>query len=308
MEPASAMTSRKGVLAVVLIFLSLPAVLAIAAAATFYAHNRSNGTLVSSGQSREYLLYVPKRYDRTRPTPLVISMHGAGGWPMQQMELSRWNRVADREGFLVVYPSGVAGAGPRVWHMGEKKDVQFISDLIDKLQASFNIDPSRIYANGISNGGGMAFVLSCTMSDRIAAVGMVGAANLLRWKWCTDRTPVPMIAFHGTADSMAPYRGGTSWVAAESFPDVGTWTANWARRNRCAPDAVDTIVASDVTRREYAGCADDASVVLYTIRGGGHTWPGGQPLPEWFAGPTSRSIDASQEMWAFFRQHPLRRK
>ena len=80
------------------------------------------------------------------------------------------------------------------------RDVRFISELIDKLEAAYNIDPARIYANGFSNGGGMAFVLSCTLSDRIAAVGMVGAAQTLPWSWCTDHRPVPMIAFHGTAD------------------------------------------------------------------------------------------------------------
>jgi polyhydroxybutyrate depolymerase len=154
----------------------------------------------------------------------------------------------------------------------------------------------------------MAFVLSCKLSDRIAAVGMVGAAQLLPWSWCTDRRPVPMIAFHGTADPLAPYNGGSSWVVRERLPNVETWTANWTRRNRCAPNAVKSPVAADVTRREYTECADDAAVVLYTIQGGGHTWPGGKPLPEWLAGPTSRSIDATREMWAFFRAHPLSRE
>ena len=102
---------------------------------------------------------------------------------------------------------------------GLTKDVRFISDLIDDLEKAYNIDPTRIYANGLSNGGGMAFVLSCTLSDRIAAVGMVAAAQMLPWSWCTDHRPVPMIAFHGTADSIVPYEGGTSWVAPDArFP------------------------------------------------------------------------------------------
>jgi polyhydroxybutyrate depolymerase len=200
----------------VLILITLPAVLALTEAVSYYVRNRSNGSIVSSGQKREYLLYVPKSYDRTKPTPLVISLHGAGGWPVQQMNLSEWNRVAEEQGFIVVYPSGTKGVGPRIWHVGRgsdlMKDVRFISELIDKLEASYNIDPTRIYANGMSNGGGMSFVLSCTLSDRIAAVGMVGAAQTLPWNWCTDRRPVPMIVFHGTADPMAPYNGGGSWV------------------------------------------------------------------------------------------------
>jgi len=297
-------------LGAVLILISLPAAFAIADALAFYVRNRSTGFIASSGEKREYVLYVPESYDRTRPTPLVISMHGAAGWGAQQRDLSQWNRVAEREGIIVVYPSGAEAVGPRVWEVfpGEDlmRDVRFISELVDALEAEYNIDPTRVYANGLSNGGGMAFVLSCTLSDRIAAVGMVAAAQTLPWSWCKDHRPVPMIAFHGTADTIVPYDGGTAWVSPRPFPDVATWTANWARRNRCGSNPLESAAAVDVTRLEYTDCADDASVVLYTVEGGGHTWPGGQPLPEWFAGPTSHEIDAASQMWEFFQSHRLR--
>jgi len=298
------------VLGAVLVLLSLPVALALAEVVSYYVRNRSNGTIVSSGLEREYLLYVPRSYDRTRPTPLVISMHGGAMWPAAQMETSQWNTVADQYGFIAVYPSGVSGRGPRAWRAGggpgQEQDVRFISELIDTLGASYNIDPDMIYANGLSNGGGMAFVLSCTLSDRVAAVGVVATAIFLPWSACTDRRPVPMIAFHGTADRPVPYHGGTSWAAPGSFPDIPAWVASWARRNRCAPNPLDSAVAMDVTRRAYTNCADDAAVVLYTIKGGGHTWPGGMPLPEWFVGPNSSAIDATSLMWTFFRQHRLR--
>ena len=296
---------------VVLVLISLPVVLALVEAISYHVRYRSNGFFVSSGQMRDYLLYVPKSYDRSKPTPLVISIHGAGGWGGAQKETSRWNEVADREGFIVVYPSGAKGDGPRIWHVERdssllKRDVRFISELIDTLEASYNIDRRRIFANGLSNGGGMSFVLSCTLSDRIAAVGMVAAAQLLPFKWCTDPRAVPMIAFHGTADPEVPYNGGMTAVAPIWFPNVPAWVANWARRNGCAPTFVDSAMATDVTRRSYSKCANDAAVVLYTIEGGGHTWPGGAPLPEWFVGHTSNSIDASSVMWTFFSAHPLR--
>jgi len=299
----------KRVIVAVVAIISLPALLALAEAVSFHLRNRSDSFLVSSGVEREYIVYVPKSYDRAKPAPLVISLHGAGGWPRQQMKLSGWNELADHEGFLVVYPSGTTGGGPRVWRMGgegETRDVRFISDLIDELRKTYNIDPRRIYANGLSNGGGMSFILSCRMPDRIAAVGLVGAAQLAPWSSCADDHAVPMIDFHGTADSMAPYDGGSSWVVTVPLPSVPRWAANWARRNRCAPDPIDSEVKADVLRREYTRCADNASVVLYTIRGGGHTWPGGQQLPEWFAGRTSTSIDATREMWSFFAAHPAR--
>lgn len=307
----NATTRRTGVIRIALILLTVPMVVALVEAVSFFRANRSNGSFVSSGEQRDYLVHVPRSYDRTKPTPLVISMHGAALWGAAQKETSQWNSVADTAGFIVVYPSGVRGNGARIWREDRKaglaKDVTFMSALIDTLEATYNIDPARVYANGLSNGGGMSFALSCMMSDRIAAVGLVAAAQLLPWDWCADHRPVPMIAFHGTADLQVPYNGGKTWVAPVRFPKQTTWAANWARRNGCAPTPVESPVAADVTRLEYTNCNDDAAVVLYTIKGGGHTWPGGMPLPEWFVGKTTRSIDASSRMWAFFRDHARRR-
>ena len=314
------MRDRRVVLGAALAFISVPVLAVPIEAVAFYSANRHNGSFVSSGEKREYVLYVPRSYDRSRPTPLVISMHGAGLWGAAQRDISRWNELADRKGFIVVYPSGVGGNGVRIWRAepGDDltKDVRFISDLIDTLSASYNIDSTRIYANGLSNGGGMAFALSCTLSNRIAAVGMVAAAQTLPWRWCLTREagsgkreaerPVPVISFHGTADTAVPYDGGSSWISRRPWPNVPRWSANWAKRNRCGDNPLESTVTNDVTRREYTGCADDAAVVLYTIHGGGHTWPGGMPLPEWFVGRTTRSIDATSLMWAFFMNHPRR--
>lgn len=304
--------SRTRVLGAVMALLGLPVVVALVEAVTFNVVNRSTGVMVSSGERREYLVYVPKSYDRAQKTPLVISMHGGGLWGAAQQEISQWNRVADEHGFIVVYPSGVGPlARHRAWRAGggagSEKEVRFISDLIDTLTLSYNIDATRVYADGLSNGGGMAFVLSCMLSDRIAAVGLVASAQFMPWASCPDHRPVPVIAFHGTADRQAWYKGGTSWVARKLvFPSIEEWIAAIAQRNRCGPNPIDSMVAKDVRRREYTECAEEAPVVLYTILGGGHTWPGGGPLPEWFAGTTSNSIDASRGMWKFFLEHPLR--
>jgi polyhydroxybutyrate depolymerase len=178
-----------------------------------------------------------------------------------------------------------------------------------RLEASYNIDTTLIYANGMSNGGGMAFVLSCTLSDRIAAVGMVSAGLDPGWDWCKDHRPVPVIAFHGTADPVCLYNGGWSKLAGGAFPSVPGSIANWSRRNQCGPNPVESTFAPDVTRLQYTDCADNAGVVLYTVRGEGHQWPGGKRVPaEWMLGPYSGSIDATRQMWAFFREHQLTRK
>ena len=302
---------RRGiVLASVLAILALPAVAVLLGAARQYFENLPTGTIVVSGHIRPYILHVPDRYDPTKPTALVISMHGGVNWPAFQMRLSGWNRLADEEGFIVLYPSG-EGTGPAVWHMHGRSpetmpDIVFISQLIDRLRASYNIDPVRIYADGVSNGAGMAFALSCRMSQRIAAVGVVGAAYFVPWEWCADRKPVPMIAFHGTADPFTPYHGGKIWFGPSATPSIPKWTASWARRNRCSPTAVESATAATVTKIEYPDCADGASVVLYKIANGGHTWPGGLQLPEWTVGETNRDIDATRVMWRFYQEHPMR--
>ena len=320
------MNTRKIIIRAVLLIIGLPVVLVLLAGVSYYAlmssyaRNRINGTIVSSGQKREYLLYVPRSYDRSKSTSLVISLHPAALWPAITMEASGWNKLAEAQGFIVVYPSGttLSGSGTgvlpfRVWMMEPdtvlNADVRFISELIDTLEATYNIDPTRIYANGLSNGGGMVFGLSCMLSNRIAAVGAVAAAQVRSFSWCKDSTPVPMIAFHGAADPFVPFNGAPpGWLNPRPFPNVGTWAANWARRNRCAEKPVESAVAPDVTRREYTNCANSAAVVLYIIKGGGHAWPGGnKPLPAWMVGRTSRSIDATSLMWAFFSEHTLLR-
>ncbi len=287
--------------------LAITAFLSVFCLAAFASLNETNGTIVSSGEPRQYLLYVPKSYDRSKPTPLVISLHPAASWPAAEMEISRWNELADEHGFIVVYPSG--SDVPRVWPMGPRSlglDVRFISDLIDKLEAAYNIDPNRIYADGMSNGGGMAFALSCRLSDRIAAVGAVAAAQaFLPVDRCGDSRPVPTVAFHGTADPFAPYQGGPSPISPTPFPNIRDWTARVARRNRCKGDPSDTRITASVRRLAYTNCAENGDVILYTVEGGGHTWPGGKPLPEWWVGRTTREINASSVEWEFFMQHPL---
>jgi polyhydroxybutyrate depolymerase len=187
-------------------------------------------------------------------------------------------------------------------------DVVFISRLIDTLEASYHIDPTRIYANGMSNGGGMAFVLSCTLPERIAAVGLVSPGLYPASDWCKDPRPLPVIAFHGTADPIAPYNGGMPRFGDETLPSVPGFMADWARRNRCGSTPTVAAIAADVTRLQYSGCAEDAAVVLYTLHGEGHQWPGGKRIAEpWLVGPYSDSLDATRQMWAFFVAHPLPR-
>ena len=305
--------TNKIILVVVAIVIGLPVATILAASVCFYIVDKTNGTIASSGVTRRYLLYVPKTYNRSKPTPLVISLHPAATWPAVEMSISRWNDLAEQHGFIVVYPEGSGaffgglGPGPQIWPQGLHslpRDVRFISDLIDKLESEYNIDPNRIYADGMSNGGGMAFALSCRLSDRIAAVGAVASAQLLEWEWCRDSKPVPTVVFHGTADRVAPYQGGRSPIAPGTFPNIPDWTARVARKNQCKGYPLDIRISPSVRRLAYTNCAESGDVILYTVEGGGHTWPGGKHLAEWIAGRTTDDINASKVMWEFFVLHP----
>jgi polyhydroxybutyrate depolymerase len=250
------MSRRTIVIGAMLLCIGVPPLFVLVNAASSYSANKRTGTIVTSaGQTRDYILYVPRSYDRGKPSPLVISMHGAANWPSFQMAISQWNALADEQGFIVVYPAG-QGGGPKTWLMQGRRassrmpDVVFISELIDSLHRSYNIDRARILANGLSNGGGMTYVLSCTLADRIAAFGPLASAVTMGPDWCPGAPPAPAIVFHGTGDPLTPYDGAKVWIAPDEFTNIPAWVANWARRNRCAAAPIDSAFAPDVMRRE----------------------------------------------------------
>jgi len=201
------MRARSFVFAALGALVGIPDAIVAAVAATYLLHNEISGAIAYGDEERQFLLHVPPALERDQPVPLVLSLHGAMGWPALQRDITGWNRLADEKGFIVAYAGG-RGTGPKAWFMHgaddptAMPDVRFVADLLDRLQAQYRIDPTRIYVEGLSNGGGMAFVLACTMPRRVAAAGLVASAQSLPPTWCRHREPVPMIAVHGSADTM----------------------------------------------------------------------------------------------------------
>jgi len=277
----------------------------------YFLFNRANGIVHTRGRKRRYLLYVPESYDPGLPAPLVISIHGFVQWPAHQRGLSGWNKLADKYGFLVVYPRG--SGFPLRWNAGPitndlvktQREVDFFSDLLDHLSREFNIDPKRIYVNGMSNGGGMAHLLACTMTGRIAAFGGVAGAYLYPEEVCRPSRPTPWIAFHGREDPVVPYQGGPSrnHHGRILFTSIESWARKWAEYNCCGLEPEIDQITHQITRFVYRRCEDDVEVVLYSIEGGGHTWPGGGWLPVWLTGRTNREINATTLMWEFFERY-----
>jgi polyhydroxybutyrate depolymerase len=278
-----------------------------------YYFNRTNGSIMSGGRTRRYLLYVPDSHNPDISTPLVVCFHGFVQWPAHQQRLSGWNKLADQNGFLVVYPQGTSF--PLRWNAGPisddralaDRDVAFILDLIDHLSKTYNIDQDRIYANGMSNGGGMTHLLACELTDRVAAFGGVAGAYLYPGDPYQPKKKAPWIVFHGVDDPVVPYQGGSSRHrhAQIQFPPIESWIAKWAEYNGCRANPEIEKITSEVTRFRYSDCDNGAAVILYKIAGAGHTWPGGKKLPVWLTGKTYQDIDATALMWDFFSQFDL---
>ena len=257
----------------------------------------SEDQILSGGVTRHFILHVPPSYNGT-PIALVLNFHGHGSNSKQEEALSGMSAKADEAGFIVVYPDGIEST----WYTGPiaqgEADRQFIRDLIARLEALYTIDPKRIYATGISNGGGMTNRLACNMADLIAAIAPdSGAYNF--WQDCDPSRPVPVLAFHGLEDNVVPYEGLNPHAIT---PPIEEWAAAWALRNRCSSTPTITTSIETVTIRTWSNCKENADVILYTLAGHGHSWPGSPVMPRAI---TSQAVNATDVMWEFFMAHPM---
>jgi polyhydroxybutyrate depolymerase len=268
--------------------------------------------LMVGGVARSYLLYIPSGSQAGRPLPLVLVFHGGGSRARAMTTHTGFTTVAEREGFAVVYPEGLQGR----WNDGRgygasHDDVAFVRALLDTLARRVTLDSGRLYATGISNGGMFAYRLVCDLPDVLAAIAPVAAAvPAALAERCAGAAPVSVAAFQGTADPLLPYAGGGRGASGRGEVLSALRSVElWARVDGCAagPEleaARDSV--QDGTRvrpRRWTGCGAGREVVLYTIEGGGHTWPNGPPVgPR--VGRVTRELDATEVIWAFFVAHP----
>ncbi len=272
------------------------------------------------GYDRNYIIYVPAQLE-ARPA-VIIQLHGGGGTAAGAIDVSkgRFNELAERDGFIVVYPNAI----DKVWNDGRRSefstaylegvdDVGFIVQILEDLRERYDIDVDRTYATGMSNGGFMTTRLLCDRADRFRGGAIVTATISEDYlPDCMPSQPVGVIVFNGTADEIVPYDGGVIRVFnMERGLIISTrdFASFWRDRNQCSldteivqlTDAIDdnTTVSVEI----YNGCSVGGAVEVYTIYGGGHTWPGGkQYLPEAIIGKTSREIVACDVIWDFFKK------
>lgn len=275
-----------------------------------FGQENITASLIHDGEERKFNLHIPTNYQDGDQLPLVINMHGFNSNMTQQRLYSEFNPIADAENFIVVYPQGLFrttayGIG-RHWNAywgTDVDDLGFINHLIDYLYTVYQIDLSRVYATGMSNGGFMSYHLACELSDRIAAIASVtGTMSYEELLNCEPEYKVPVMEIHGTSDLIVPYDGNAAFAPA---PEA---VAFWVEHNSCnsSPTVTDVPNTStlDLSTASYESyeCEDNTEVIFYTIESGGHTWPGAD-IPNPAFGHTNRDFEASETIWAFFKRH-----
>ncbi|MDZ4725444.1 MAG: prolyl oligopeptidase family serine peptidase [Leptospira sp.] len=265
------------------------------------------------GTKRSYLLYNPKaKGDSPQKKALLFLLHGRFGTGQQIMEQSNMNSIADREGFVVVYPNGY----DRSWADGRGKtpadkqdidDVLFIKSIFEDVTKDSLIDKNRIFVAGHSNGGFMTQKLLLSLSTIFKAGVSIAAqlsANVV--KQYSFANPVSVSFISGTDDPLVPYYGGYVKDGGEIL-SVEDSVERWRIWNQCSnfytresqdnkPDK------TSIERITYLDCKQQTKVMLVNVIGGGHSYPGkDQKIPLVKMGNPTEEIDASEEIWNFFK-------
>lgn len=270
-------------------------------------------TLESGGGTRRYIVHVPPGLGDA-PAPVVMSLHGGGGSATQHQTQIELDAVADREGFIALYPDGNGVTRLHTWNAGpyccgvaareDIDDVGFLADVLDDLKSHLVYDATSVVIAGHSNGAMMASRFASERPDlvtAVVAVAAVGAPDQV------PASPIPMLQIHSVDDPRALYEGGEG----PPFPGTNSTVvhvgametlAEWARANECSDVVVesDPVVAESghtATWTEWQGCSE--RLVHYRLTGAGHGWPGAEVTSEALVGPVTDVIAASEEVWAF---------
>lgn len=265
--------------------------------------------LTHEGLARTYILHIPPAYDGSTPTALVLAFHGIGLDAVEMQRISQFNAQSDQSGFLVVYPEGTGTM--RSWNGGHccgtaardaVDDVGFVRALIAEISSQLNVDPQQVYATGFSNGAIFTYRLACEMADLLAAVAPVSATQVEDdQRSCSPVRPIPLIHFHGTADTANPYEGGLNQAGFRFLP-VAEAMNYWVGVDGCT--TLQTSTQGSITHDSHGSCSGGAAVELYTIRDGMHAWPGGEMVNQAMGAP-SMEINATTLIWEFFLSHRL---
>lgn len=258
--------------------------------------------LTVDGRDRTYLLTLPSG-NQLDPRPVVFDFPGLGEKANEEAKYSRLAELAAARGWIGVTPQA-SGALWTIPPLPGPNDIHFVAAVISDLESHLCVNSAQIFVAGISNGAAFAGVLACQQGLFIQGVAMVAGINA--YAQCSSAQPLRVIGFNGTADPIVPYDGGRVFGGSDQkgggiVPSVTDAFRGWGSRNQCFGSPVTSDVASDVQLTSFSGKCQ-AATELYTLEGGGHTWPGATPVADKVLGPTNTSIDASKLILDFFAQ------
>jgi polyhydroxybutyrate depolymerase len=279
----------------------------------------------AGGFRRSYRVHVPDGYSADQAWPLVVVIHGAFSTAREMEGHSRFSELADRDGFIALYPNGMGLFGLlQHWNAGhccgkaakdQVDDVGFVMAALKEVRDEFNVDPRRIYAVGFSNGGMLVHRLGAEHARVWAALaphaGSIGGRKDPEssiWQVPEPEAPASVIMVHGMRDEQVPYTGGPvgGKEGAREYLSAEASARFWARSNGCAdtPETQD-IKEDSITLYTWKGCRDGTEVRLYALKEWAHVWPG----PLFTCGTMGENdplcdFDAAEITWEFFRAHP----
>ncbi|NND66638.1 MAG: prolyl oligopeptidase family serine peptidase [Halioglobus sp.] len=277
-----------------------------------------------AGYERTYSVFLPSTYTSERTWPVVIAIHGAFSDAAYHEERTGFSRLAEDQGFVVLYPEGIGILGFfRHWNAGhccaraleeDLDDAGFIFAALEHVASEVNIDRRRVYVTGFSNGGMLTHFIGSQHGGRVAAIapvaGALGGSETPAeplWRIPDAERPVPTMLLHGTADDRVPYGGGPRPDQPESqqYLSVDNAAEYWRHQNGCG------VAASQQERHgglvslaRWESCDSGAEVQLWTLNNWRHTWPG----PDDPTNPVEPALDgfnAAAEIWRFFSRHAL---
>lgn len=270
-----------------------------------------------NGITRMYKLHVPAKYNGAA-SPLLIALHGGGGDMSYQSNDKLYKQISKSEelGFIVAFPNGYSkfNSGKfATWNAGKCcgdardkniDDVGFIREMIAKISFQLNIDKSKIFATGMSNGGMMSYRLACELSDMIKGIAAVaGTDNTIN---CSPKNPVSILHIHAKNDDHVLFNGGSGKSLSDNkekvteFTSVPVTVAKWVKQNGCNETPKRVLEKSGAYCDLYSGCKSGTEVQLCVTEAGAHSWPGGEKIRRG-AEETSKAISANDVMWEFFK-------
>ncbi len=253
--------------------------------------------------TRSYRLYIPTSYDKSKPMPLLVALHGGLGTGKAMEDISGFDRVAEARGVIVAYPDGVG----RAWNAGsccgspmERKvdDVAFMRNLIADVKTKVSVDASRVYGAGFSNGAMMVHRAACDAPGTFTAIAAVAGGIMLD---CKASKGTPALLIQGRDDPRIPWNGGE--FEGNYRPSIKEIVANLKTRNGCSAEEESVTENDVVSCRTLKGCSGGNDVQWCGLKGVGHQWPGGKALLPRLLGQNTDRYNAATQIVDFFLKH-----